>query len=113
MPELSLKVVTRDKHLANELRGFVAENVNIPGGATFRYKDEWIQKELEAEAPAILYFTLQFGSGVVASLVANWLVGKLKGRTEKLVIDRREIEINEEGEISRIIEEHIEKTSQQ
>jgi len=113
MPELSLEVVTHDEHLANELRGFVAENVDIPGVATLRYKAEWIAKA-EAEVSAIiLRLTLQFGAAVGASLVARWLVDRLKGRIEKLVIDRREIQINDEGKISRIIEEHIEKTSQQ
>ena len=111
MPELKLKVVTYDEGLANELRGFT-EGVDIPGGAILRYKGERIQEALGEELPAVLFLVLQFGAGVAASLVANWLADKFRGRVKRMVVGNKvfqEIKESETNEIRVIVEMHREK----
>jgi hypothetical protein len=52
---------------------------------------------------------LAFTTGTVSGLVANWLYGKLKGRSVHLRIEEQEVEI-EEGEITRVISRVIERS---
>lgn len=55
----------------------------------------------------IVNFTLVFGSGVAASLIAAGLYDKLKGRkVETVIIERTEVEIDE-GQIRKVMEERV------
>lgn len=57
--------------------------------------------------PEIVNFTLVFGSGVAANLIAAWLYDKLKGRkVETVIIERTEVEIDE-GQIRKVMEELV------
>ena len=58
--------------------------------------------------PETLTFALTFATSVGASIIANWLYDRLKGRVEKISIDRLEIELDE-GEIKKVIYEKIRK----
>jgi hypothetical protein len=56
----------------------------------------------------IVDLVLSIPLGVTASLIAAWLYDRLNGRAERLRIDRTEVTI-EEGEIRRVVHEHIER----
>ena len=58
--------------------------------------------------PETITLVVEFTSGVGASLVAAWLYNKLRGRSEKVRIERTEIQLDE-GQIKRIITEKIER----
>jgi hypothetical protein len=53
-------------------------------------------------------YRLGFGANVPPELLANWLYKKIKGRTTKLLLDRKEVEINK-SEIEMVISEKIGK----
>jgi len=58
--------------------------------------------------PETLELVLSFSSGVVSSLVASWLYGKLKGRRNTtLCIEEQKVEI-EEGQIKRVFTRFVE-----
>ena len=80
----------------------------VPGNAELENKGMMIFKSVGV--PEILNFSLTFGSGVVAGLVANWLYDKLRdNKVKKLIINRREIHLGR-GEIKKVIEEEIEES---
>lgn len=106
MPELEIKIWTHDEHLVNELKGFGTKGGSIPGGATISYKRGDKRESLGGELPFFAVLAISFGTGVVASLVANWLVGKLKGRAKVVKIGTRLIDIEtEQGARIQITEE--------
>lgn len=45
-------------------------------------------------------------AGVAANIVTNWLMARFKGRAEKVVIERQEMEFDD-GKLKRIIHETI------
>jgi hypothetical protein len=52
-------------------------------------------------------FVIQFGSGVSATLVAEWVIKKYsKSKSKTITIDRKEV-LLDKGEIVKIIEERI------
>ena len=53
-------------------------------------------------------YRLGFGANVPPELLANWLYKKIKGRATKLLLDRKEVQINK-SEIERILSEKIGK----
>ena len=87
------------------------ETVSIPGGATVEFLSTTM-RFAEGE-PIVLEFLLTLARSVTASVIAKWFCEKfkksekLKGNVPSLKIDRKIVEI-EEGEITKIIEEHIE-----
>jgi hypothetical protein len=106
---MKIEIHTHDRRLVSDLLGSstitVNDKVQISGDAVLRFDGIYIRKAVGF--PEIVYFSLTFGLGVSASLVANWLYNKLrKKKIEKLIIDRRVIEIDE-GEIKKIIEERL------
>ena len=50
----------------------------------------------------------RLGANVPPELLANWLYKKIKGRATKLLLDRKEVQINK-SEIERILSEKIGK----
>lgn len=107
--KMELEIYTHDKNLLFNLMGKSSvsrdEFVEIPNTNTkLIYKGTTIR--LAAGLPEIINFTLTFSSGVAAGVVANWIYDKLKNRAEKIVINRREIQMDKE-EIKRFIEEEI------
>jgi hypothetical protein len=79
----------------------------LPGGGTLYWHAGIVRKGVGF--PTISHFLLQLGGDVGTGLIAAYLYDKLtKGRATKLRIDRTEVEIDE-GEITRVIEEHIEE----
>lgn len=105
---VDIEIQTQDRFLVFELLGKKSANLNdsvdLPGNAKLSYTGSLIRKSFEL--PEIVNFTLTFGSSVTAGLVANWLYDKLKNKTERITINRREIQLDNK-EIKKIIEESI------
>jgi len=90
--------------LLNQKSISINDSVELPGNAKLSYSGSLIRKSVGL--PEIVNFTLTFGSEVVAGVVANWIYDKLKNKTEKISIDRKEIQLDKK-EIKKIIEERI------
>lgn len=47
------------------------------------------------------------GAGASVIVIADWITGKFKGRVSKFTINRREVDLNDDGSVRRIVEEEI------
>ena len=106
-----LEIETNDWEFIMELMGTPngiqsGSQIKVPGGAILHFRSIIGRKAFDSSK--IFEFTLSFGIGVSAGIVANWLYEKLNGRIPKIRINRSEIHINK-GEIEKIIVEEIEK----
>lgn len=109
--KLVIEIETHDRALDWALMGnpsslSVGDQVAVPGGGALVWQGGMIRKAVGI--PQVFEFLLTFGAGVSSSMIGTYLYERLKGRATTLRIDRREVMI-EEGEITRVIEEHIEK----
>jgi hypothetical protein len=77
-----------------------------PPGTTVRYDGQMQFRSVDV-AP-LLEFVGQFGAGVTSTVVAEWIVGKFRGRAAKITINRREVNLDDEGQIRRVLDEVIE-----
>lgn len=83
------------------------DSCELPGGGTLYWRGEEGRRTLDSRT--ICHFVLHLSDGVGTGLIAAYLYDKLrKGRATKLRIDRTEVEIHK-GEITRVLEEHIEQ----
>ena len=80
------------------------DSIVTPDNAKLTYKGTTIR--LAEGLPEIINFVVTFGSGVAAGVVSNWIYDKLKHKTEKIVINRKEIDLDKE-KIKRVLEETI------
>ena len=105
---MDIEIKTNNKSLIFEIldknSASVSDSIDIPGNAKLIYNGTFICKSFGI--PETINFTLNFGSGVAAGLIANWIYDKLKNKTEKISINRTEIKLDKEH-IKRIIEESI------
>jgi hypothetical protein len=66
--------------------------------------------------PNLVQFTIAFAGGVGSSVVADrlikwlWPLSGWRGRIEKITVNRKETEFDDEGKVKKIIEEEVEKT---
>jgi hypothetical protein len=106
--DIEISVETHDKRLSFDLldsRSISAGNgVEITPGAQLVWTGG-IGRKAFGE-PEWLTFLLQIAAGVPVTVVSAWLYQKLKGRAQRMSINRTEIEIDE-GEIKRIIQEKM------
>jgi len=106
---INIEIHTHERRLVFDLleKSSVTQNdeIQITDQVKLRYAGSYERKGLDF--PAIIYIAVSFTSGVGASVFANWLYDKLKGkRIEKFIIEKTEIELDQ-GEIKRIIEEKL------
>jgi hypothetical protein len=80
--------------------------VDIPGGAHLTIKEMYVRKAFGAHETLTLL--LHFGRDISVGVIGSWLYDKLKHRAITVRIDRVEVQI-EEGEIRRVLAEHIER----
>jgi hypothetical protein len=112
LAEVAIEIETHDRALEFDLMGnpaFLEKGValTLPDGSRLAWQPGPMRKAYGL--PQILRYVLEYGSGVSAGILASYLYEKLKGRATVLRVDRQEIQI-EQGEITRIITEHIEKS---
>jgi hypothetical protein len=85
----------------------IGSKIITPGNAELRYAGKLSKRGILPGANEVVEFTLTFASGVISSLVANWLYSKLKSKNVKIVrFERRQIELNKKS-IQKLIEESI------
>ena len=103
---MELEIYTYDKSLLYDILGRASDSrsVTIPGNATLTYKVSTMR--LADGLPEIINFAMTFGSGIATGLISNWIYDKLTRRTEKILINRKEVYLDKE-EIKRILEETI------
>jgi hypothetical protein len=82
------------------------DEIQICDHARMKYTGSYIKKAVGF--PEIVYLVLTFGASVSASLIANWLYEKIRGKKiEKLIIERTEIEVKQDA-ITKVLKEKIE-----
>lgn len=105
---MELEIQTYDRLLVFDVLGkksaSIDDSVDLPGNAKIFYKEILGCKSVGI--PETINFVLTFGSGVAAGVVANWIYDKLKNKTEKITINRKEIILDKE-QIKKVIEEEI------
>jgi hypothetical protein len=107
-----IEIETHDKELEFDLMSNPSAlqqgvEVILPDGSKLAWQPGELRKGFGL--PKILHYLLVYGRDVSAGVLGSYLYEKLKGRATVLRVDRQEIQI-EEGEITRIITEHIEKS---
>jgi hypothetical protein len=55
----------------------------------------------------IVEFVILASSGVMSAVVADRVIHKFRGRTEKIEINHRRIDLDDEGQVRRIVEDEI------
>jgi hypothetical protein len=86
----------------------------IPGpeGTTVRY-DGLIEYRGVDIGPDLVFVLVAAKVGgkvaekIVVDAIARWMVDTFRGRASKVTIDRREIDLDDEGNVRRIVEEEI------
>jgi len=110
MLTLQIEIHTFDNRLVSDFLNKSSiskgDEAIISDQAKIRYEGSYGRKAIGF--PEIVYFTLTFLSGVSASVIANWLYEKLKGKKiDKIIIDKTEVILDKE-EITKVIKEKIE-----
>ena len=111
MKTLELEITTHDRDLLRDLvdadKVRADEPMEIAEGVSLTYQGS--KRFKSVGEPEIIMLAITFGTSVSARLLATWLWSKLHNRENtSLTIDRIEVEIDE-GKITRIIREKIEK----
>jgi hypothetical protein len=108
-----IEIDTHDRQMVGDLMETANEGLlevgyqrSVPGGGVITYQGTVVRKSFGV--PETISLLLTVGGSVTINLISSWLYDKLKGRTTTLRIDRKEINL-EKGEITRIIEEKMEK----
>lgn len=106
-----LEIETNDRKLEWDLLGspkvlLAGVSVTLPDGSVLAWQPGILRKG--HGFPQVIRFVLTVGRDVGIGVLGNYIYGKLRDRATKLRVDREEIQI-EEGEIVRIITEHIEE----
>jgi hypothetical protein len=76
-----------------------------PAGTTVHYEGMMEFRALDI-AP-VLEFLMDVGKDAPAALIAAWLIAKFAGRVGKVTINHREINLDDEGQVRRIVEDEI------
>jgi hypothetical protein len=80
-----------------------------PAGLTVRY--EGMVETRAATIPPELQFVVDIASsavgGVIAGLVTAWVTQSFRGRATKVTINRREINLDDNGQIRQVIEDEL------
>ena len=110
---LLIEATARDRTALNEIlpgdRHTAGDLVDGPEGTTVTYQGLRIQKSADA-AGEIVYFAVTVGATVTANLISSWLQRKFRNRVTKLTINHREIDLDNEGQVRRIVEDELRVT---
>jgi hypothetical protein len=76
-----------------------------PDGTTLRY--EGMIEYRGVEMPPEVMFALTVAAGVSAQLIAEWIIRTFGASADHITIDRQQIDLDDEGNVRRVIEERI------
>jgi hypothetical protein len=79
----------------------------IPGPTATTVRYEGMIESRSADIPPVLQFLMDIGSGAVATVIAAWIIDRFRGRATKVTINRREVNLDDEGTVRQIVEEEI------
>lgn len=83
MINMEIEIKTHDTFLVFDIlekqSASINDEVMVPGNAKITYRGIFICKSVGI--PETVNFTITFGSGVMAGVVANWIYDKLKNKT--------------------------------
>lgn len=88
--------------------GMFRQGVDVPGPAGTMVRYEGMVESRGADIAPVLQFLMDVGSGVTASLIVAWIIDRFRGRSTKLTINTRQVDLDDEGQVRRIVEEAIE-----
>ena len=107
--DIQIELYPEDKNLVFDLMGEGSVGVDtlkeVMDGLSVQWKGGFVRKDFGGAGLVTVVLTL--GTGIVGSVVANWLYDRLKGRAKRIRIERQEIEVDK-GEITKLIQERIE-----
>ena len=84
----------------------IGQKVPGPEGATVTY---WGTTEYRsADVAPLMEFVMLAGSTAVGSVIAAWIIDKFRGSTTRIRINHREVDLDDEGQVRRIVEDEIE-----
>jgi hypothetical protein len=107
---MKLEIDTCDPDLRNSLMS--DKPVVFGNDVRLNYEDAVIRKgfDFPSTIELVFKFGLDVSSGVAATLLVNWL-WSLKGRVEKIRLEKTEIKFDDKENVKKIIIEKIEKTT--
>ena len=88
------------------LRELLGKEVPAPEGVTVRFTDT-VDFRSQGIGPELTFVLTAFGGIASAITIADWIIGRFRGRTTRLTINRRIINLDDEGQVRRIVEEEI------
>jgi len=107
---MRIRIETNDEELASDMMNrpekLVGSRIELPGGVIVVCERNEIRRGAISEI--LIELSMSLVAGVSSSLLATWLYENLRGRTARLRINRREVDMQEEG-IENIIGEEREK----
>ena len=77
-----------------------------PEGATVTYRGTMEYRSVDV-AP-VMEFVMLAGSTAVGTVIAAWIIDKFRGRTTTIRLNHREVDLDDEGQVRRIVEDEIE-----
>lgn len=101
-------VVGQDEDLDMEMANSTpSDPVQIGDGVTITWE---VPMYKSANIPKMIDIAVQVleavPAGVAANIITNWIMSRFKGRAEKVVVERQEMEFDE-GKLKRVIQETI------
>ena len=101
-------IVGQDKDLDMEMANSTPSNlVQIGDGVAVTWE---VPMYKSGDYPKMIDVAVQVleavPAGVAANIVTNWIMGRFKGRAEKVVVERQEMEFDD-GKLKRVIQETI------
>jgi hypothetical protein len=79
--------------------------VPAPQGITVRFTGSMEYRSVDT-APD-LEFIVDIARGVTVALLATWIRERFRGKVQQFTINRRWVDLDDEGEVRRVIEEEI------
>jgi hypothetical protein len=80
-------------------------DVEGPAGTTVHY--DGMLESRGADIAPILQFVMNVAIATPPAVVVAWLVERFRGRAREITINRRQIDLGDEGQVRRIVEEEI------
>ncbi len=111
--EIEIEIDTGDHQLLNDLLESPSSSVQpgyqkrLSNGATITLKSDVKRRGINIP-PESITLILSLGASIATNILSTWLYERLKGRTLKLHINRKETHV-EAGVIQKTIEEAIKK----
>jgi hypothetical protein len=119
LPDMLIEVFPRDREsliaILPEYEGervpvpvndLIGKEVPAPEGVTVRFTNA-MEFRSQGLGPELTFLVTLAGGVASAITIAEWIIGRFRGRTTRLTINRRIVDLDDEGQIVRVVEEEI------